>query len=289
MKRFVMPVCQVVLGGFLLGLLIMPQFAQAGQRITVPVCAAMSLKDAMMALKSIYEARHPDVLLEINFASSGALQKQIEQGAPAELFLSAGQKQMDALADQHLIVKDSRCDLLGNTLVLIVAKEKHQQIKGFDDLVQNASNFAIGHPESVPAGRYGKQTLATLGLWGQLENRMILAKNVRAVLAYVDSGNADAGLVYRTDTLTLQSAVVAASAPEHSHSPIIYPAALVANGKHPEQARAFLAFMKSAEAGEIFARYRFIPLNTQPQPGNQVKNCGVRTWTEIAMRSDKTR
>lgn len=267
MKRLAIHFCQILLGGFLLGALIVPQDAQAGQRTTLPVCAAMSLKDAVTALKSIYEARHPDLQLEINFASSGALQKQIEQGAPAEIFLSAGQKQMDALQTQHLIVKESRCDLLGNILVLIVAKEKQQQIKGFDDLVKNANNFAIGHPESVPAGRYGKQTLATLGLWDRLENRMVLAKNVRAVLAYVDSGNADAGLVYRTDTLKLQSAVVAASAPEHSHSPIIYPAALVASGKHPEQAREFLAFLKSDEASEIFSHYRFIPLSEQPLSG----------------------
>ncbi|MGE4542860.1 MAG: molybdate ABC transporter substrate-binding protein [Pedobacter sp.] len=267
MKRFAIRFGQTLLASLLFGLLIVPQFAHAGQRTTLPVCAAMSLKDAVTALKDIYETRHPDMLLEINFASSGALQKQIEQGAPAELFLSAGQKQMDALEAQKLIVKDSRCDLLGNTLVLIVAKEKQQQIKGFDDLQKNATTFAIGHPESVPAGRYGKQTLITLGLWDPMEDRMVLAKNVRAVLAYVDSGNADAGLVYRTDTLKLQSAVIAASAPEHSHAPIIYPAALVTHGKHPEQAGEFLAFLKSDEAGEVFERYRFLPLKTQPQTG----------------------
>ena len=267
MKSLANQIGHILFGSLLLGLLIAPQFARAGQRTTLPVCAAMSLKDAVTVLKGIYEARHPDTLLEINFASSGALQKQIEQGAPAELFLSAGQKQMDALEAQNLIVKQSRCDLLGNTLVLIVAKEKQHQIKSFDDLAKHASNFAIGHPESVPAGRYGKQSLVTLGLWDPLENRMVLAKNVRAVLAYVDSGNADAGLVYRTDTPQLKSAVIAASAPVHSHSPIIYPAALVTNGKHPEKARAFLAFLKSAEAGEVFTRYRFMPLKSQPQTG----------------------
>ncbi len=272
MKHLTIHFGRILLGSLLLGLLLMPQLAQAGQRTTLPVCAAMSLKDAITALKSMYEASHPDILLEINFASSGALQKQIEQGAPAELFLSAGQKQMDALEAQKLIVKKSRCDLLGNTLVLIVAKEKQWQINSFDDLQKNATNFAIGHPESVPAGRYGKQTLITLGLWDQLEDRMVLAKNVRAVLAYVDSGNADAGLVYLTDTLTLQSAVIAASAPEHSHAPIIYPAALVTNGKHPAEAGDFLEFLKSAEAGEVFARCRFLPLKDQQQSRNQVKN-----------------
>lgn len=222
----------------------------------------MSLKDAVTALQQIYEKKHPEIGLEINFASSGALQKQIEQGAPAEVFLSAGQKKMNALETQGLIVKESRCDLLGNTLVLVVAKEKQQEIKDFDDLKEHADSFSIGHPASVPAGRYGKQTLVSLKLWQPLEERLVLAKNVRAVLAYVDSGNADAGLVYRTDTLKLRSAIIAAEAPVKSHAPIIYPAALVADGRNPTEARQFLEFLKSVEAGEIFARYRFLPLQS---------------------------
>ncbi|MCD4689248.1 MAG: molybdate ABC transporter substrate-binding protein [Desulfuromonadaceae bacterium] len=242
----------------------LPHTAMAGNRTTLPICAAMSLKDAVTALQQIYEEQHPKIELEINFASSGALQKQIEQGAPAEVFLSAGQKQMNALETQGLIVNESRCDLLGNTLVLVVAREKQQQIKGFGDLQEHANNFAIGHPESVPAGRYGKQTLVRLHLWQPLEKRLVLAKNVRAVLAYVDSGNADAGLVYRTDTLKLQSAVIAAEAPVKSHAPIIYPAALVADGRHPAEAQQFLDFLQSDEAGKVFAKYRFMPLQNQP-------------------------
>lgn len=247
----------------LLLIAILPHTAKAESRTTLPICAAMSLKDAVTALQKIYEERHPEIGLEINFASSGALQKQIEQGAPAEIFLSAGQKQMNALETQGLIVKESRCDLLSNTLVLVVAKEKQKQIKDFDNLEEHADSFAIGHPESVPAGRYGKQTLVSLALWRPLEKRLVLAKNVRAVLAYVDSGNADAGLIYRTDTLKLHSAVIAAEAPVNSHAPIIYPAALVADGRHPAEARQFLEFLKSIEAGEIFARYRFLPLQSQ--------------------------
>lgn len=242
---------------------ILPHTAMAGNRTTLPICAAMSLKDAVTALQQLYEEQHPEIGLEINFASSGALQKQIEQGAPAEIFLSAGQKQMNALEAQGLIVKESRCDLLGNTLMLVVAKEKQQQIKGFGDLKEHADSFAIGHPESVPAGRYGKQTLESLDLWQPLEKRLILAKNVRAVLAYVDSGNADAGLVYRTDTLKLSSAVIAAEAPAKSHAPIIYPAARVAAGRHPAAAQRFLNYLQSDEAGKVFAKYRFMPLQNQ--------------------------
>ncbi len=254
--------CSLLLLSLLVAFL--PHTAIAGNRITLPICAAMSLKDAVTALQQIYQEQHPEIGLEINFASSGALQKQIEQGAPAEVFLSAGQKQMNALETQGLIVKESRCDLLGNTLVLIVAREKQQLIKGFGDLQKHAESFSIGHPESVPAGRYGKQTLVSLGLWQPLENRLVLAKNVRAVLAYVDSGNVDAGLVYLTDTLKLRSAVIAEEAPVKSHAPIIYPAALVANGRHPAEAQRFLDFLQSAEAGKVFAKYRFLPLQNQP-------------------------
>lgn len=255
------PLCGLLL---LLSLLISASNVCADKRTTLPICAGMGLKDALMTLKNRYEERHPDILLEINFASSGALQKQIEQGAPAELFLSAGQKEMNALEAQNLIVPKSRCDLLGNTLVLIVAEEKQQQIQSFADLPKQAASFAIGHPGSVPAGRYGKETLTSLDLWSQMESRMVLAKDVRAVLAYVDSGNADAGLVYRTDTLMLRSAVIAATAPTNSHSPIVFPAALVANGRHPAETRQFFEFLKSAEAGEVFARYGFIPLLKKP-------------------------
>lgn len=247
----------------------LPATVIAGNRTTLPICAAMSLKDAVTALQQIYEERNPEIGLEINFASSGALQKQIEQGAPAEVFLSAGQKQMNALEAQGLIVKESRCDLLGNTLVLVVAKEKQQKIKDFDDLQKHAGSFSIGHPESVPAGRYGKQTLVSLELWQPLEKRLVLAKNVRAVLAYVDSGNADAGLVYRTDTLKLRSAIIAAEAPVKSHAPIIYPAALVADGRNPAEAQRFLKFLQSDEAGKVFARYSFIPMKNQPKQANR--------------------
>jgi molybdate transport system substrate-binding protein len=252
--------CKNLLLGTALMMLLIPQGALATSRTALSISAAMSLKDAVTALKGVYEQQHPDILLEVNFASSGALQKQIEQGAPAELFLSAGQKQMNALQSQGLIVPESRCDLLGNSLVLIVAKEQKDRIRSFDDLAKRAENFSIGHPESVPAGRYAKQTLVSLDLWNALRKRMVFAKNVRGVLAYVDSGNADAGIVYSSDTKVLKSAVVAAEAPEKSHAPIIYPVALIKDGKQPELASRFLAFLKTGQAGKIFARFGFTPL-----------------------------
>ncbi|APG26394.1 molybdate ABC transporter substrate-binding protein [Syntrophotalea acetylenivorans] len=252
--------CKNPLWGVVLLLFLIPQGGLCANRSTLPISAAMSLKDAVTALKEVYEQQHPDIRLEVNFASSGALQKQIEQGAPTELFLSAGQKQMNALQSQDLIVPQSRCDLLGNSLVLIVAKEQKDRIWGFDDLAKDAEHFAIGYPDSVPVGRYAKQTLLSVGLWDTLQERLVFAKNARSVLAYVDSGNADAGLVYSSDTKVLKSAVVAAHAPEKSHAPIIYPVALIRDGKQPALTGQFLDFLKTAEACRIFARFGFTPL-----------------------------
>lgn len=254
--------CKITIWAIVLLLFLAPQNGLCANRSILSISAAISLKDAVTALKEVYEQQHPDIRLEINFASSGALQKQIEQGAPVHLFLSAGQKQMNALQAQGLIVPQSRCDLLGNSLVLIVAKEQINRIRGFGDLAKNATRFAIGHPDSAPVGRYAKETLISVGLWGPLQERLVFAKNARSVLAYVESGNADAGLVYRSDAKVLKSAVVAVEAPEKSHAQIIYTVALIKDGKQPALTGQFMDFLKTAEASRIFVRFGFTPLQT---------------------------
>ena len=147
-------------------------------------------------------------------ASSGLLQKQIEEGAPVDLFISAGKSQMDELAAKGMLIPQTRSDLLGGELVLIVAREKQALIKGFADLSKGAFSFSIGQPETVPVGKYAKETLQSMKLWDKLANRIVFAKDTRQVLTYVDSGNVDAGLVYRSDAVALQGAVVAAVAPK---------------------------------------------------------------------------
>jgi molybdate transport system substrate-binding protein len=234
--------------------------AVAAEKTTIKVSAAMSLTDALNALKGIYAKKEPKVELQFNFAASGILQKQIEEGAPVDLFLSAGKKQMDDLAAKGLIIPQTRVDLLGNELVLVVAKEKKGKIRNFSDLEKEAKSISIGQPESVPAGRYAKETLVSMKLWDALKKRMIFAKDVRQVLAYVDSGNVDAGLVYRTDAIQAKNAVLVATAPKGSHSPIVYPMSAIKSGKNQEATNKFMAFLQTKEAERVFAKYKFIHL-----------------------------
>jgi molybdate transport system substrate-binding protein len=235
--------------------------AAAAEKTTIQVSAAISLTDALYAIKKVYAEKEPAVELYFNFGSSGLMQKQIEEGAPVDLFISAGKRQMDALASQGLIIPDSRTDLLGNELVLLVAKEKKDKIRGFSDLIRNAASFSIGQPEIVPAGKYAKETLVNMKLWNVLEKRIVFAKDVRQVLAYVDSGNVDAGLVYRTDARLAKSAILVTSAPQGSYTPIVYPMAEIKSSKNRAATGKFMAFLRSGQAAHIFSRYGFIPLN----------------------------
>jgi len=247
----------LLLGAFL------PVSACAAEKTSIRISAAMSLKNALSDIKATYEKMVPNVELVINYASSGLLQKQIEQGAPVDIFLSAGNKQMDELETKGLLIPGTRTNLLGNALVLIVAKEKKSQIKSFTGLPDMAHSISIGQPETVPAGKYAKETLIKLHLWQKLEKRIMFAKDVRQVLAYVESGNVDAGLVYQTDTLTLKSGAVVATAPARSHSAIVYPMAEIKGSKNQAASGKFSAFLQTAAAAKIFEKYKFIPLGTR--------------------------
>lgn len=234
--------------------------ACAAQKGIIRVSAAISLKDALGVLKQMYEKKAPGVEVQFNFGSSGMLQKQIEEGAPVDLFISAGKKQMDGLAAKGLIAAETRSDLLGNEVVLVVSREKIAVIRTFADLAGKARSISIGRPETVPAGEYGRETLVSLRLWDKVEKKVMFAKDVRQVLAYVDSGNVDAGLVYRSDAVNMKSAAVAAVAPKGSHSAVVYPMALIKDGGNRVAAGRFQDYLRSPEAARVFAGYRFIPL-----------------------------
>lgn len=224
--------------------------------VNLMVSAAASLQDATGELKSIYEAQNANVTLTFNLASSGALQKQIEEGAPADLFISAGKPQMDALAGKGLIVDASRQDLLGNELVLIAGKDS--KITGFEDLTDaGVDKISIGTPETVPAGKYAQEALTSLKLWEQLQTKIVQAKDVRQVLTYVETGNVDAGLVYRTDAIAGKDIKIVTAAPEGSYQPIVYPMAVIKSTKHQKETEAFATFLKSEEAVRVFEKYGF--------------------------------
>lgn len=247
-------VAALLLGFFL------PVTTTAADKTSVRISAAVSLKNVLTTLKQSYEKSTPNVELVINYGSSGLLQKQIEEGAPVDIFLSAGKKQMDQLEGAGLLLSGTRTNLLGNELVLIISKEKKSRIKNFADLVGNAQSLSIGQPETVPAGKYAKDTLINLKLWEQLKKRTMFAKDVRQVLAYVESGNVDAGLVYRTDTVALKSGSVISVAPAGSHTAIVYPIAIMKDAKNRAAAEKFMAYLKSASGGKVFAQFKFIPL-----------------------------
>lgn len=227
--------------------------------VQLTVAVAASLQDAVEELTLVYTKRHTGVTIINNFASSGTLQRQIEEGAPVDIFISAGQSQMDALASKGLIVENSRQNLLGNELVLIAKTDS--PLTGFDGLTnESVARICIGTPETVPAGKYARETLITLGMWDKLQSKLVLAKDVRQVLTYVQTGNVDAGMVYRSDAMAGKEVKIVAVAPDNAHKPIIYPMAVIKGTKQQKAAEDFAAFLAGDEAARVFQKYGFGPV-----------------------------
>ncbi len=234
--------------------------SSSDQKIEINVSAAASLTDALTEIQAEYEMQ-TDVGILFNFAASGALQKQIREGAPCDLFLSASKEHMDALEAEGLIFPETRTDLLGNALTLIVSSEQAENVTSYEDLIKpELTGISIGTPESVPAGNYAKQALQNLKIWDKIEDKLIYAKDVRQVLEYVDTGNADCGLVYKSDTLAMKTGIVVMDLPEASHDPIVYPAALIKDSGQAKAATEFYQFLKTDYAAGVFEKYGFTVL-----------------------------
>jgi len=227
--------------------------------VELNVSAASSLTDALKAINTLYMQENDYVTIVANFASSGTLQKQIEQGAPADVFFSAGAKQMNALQDENLILNETRQNLLTNKVVLIVPSDSTLTFTDFTGLLNdNVHQIAIGDPASVPAGDYAKQAMQQLGIWDQLQSKLILCTDVRQVLAYVEGGNVEAGIVYATDAAISTSVKVAANAPAEINAKIIYPIAVIMASQNVQAAKDYIAFLLSNEAKAIFEQYGFV-------------------------------
>lgn len=220
---------------------------------TITLAAAASLEKSFTEqLIPMFEAQYPDVNVEGTYDSSGKLQSQIEAGADVDIFFSAALKQMQALQEEGYIAEDASVDLLENKIVLIVPTGKEDGYTSFEDIV-NADMVAIGDPESVPAGQYGKEALENLDLWSSVEGKLSLGTNVTEVLNWVAEGSADAGIVYATDAASMSDKVtVVAEAPEESVSKVIYPVAELKETKNKEAADAFLEFLQTDEALAVF-------------------------------------
>jgi molybdate transport system substrate-binding protein len=226
------------------------------------VSAAISLKDALDEVTHLYVAANPNVSIKTNYGASGTLEIQIEQGAPVDVFLSAAPKQMDALEAKGLVLEGTRKDLLRNEIVLIVPTDSSLQIASFQDLTHaDVKHVALGEPTAVPAGQYAKEVLTNLGIYDAVNSKAVLAKDVREVLTYVETGNADAGIVYATDAMSSSKVKVVARAPENSHSPVIYPVAAIKSSKNPAAAREFANFLSGPQARAVFQKYGFIVAN----------------------------
>jgi molybdate transport system substrate-binding protein len=215
------------------------------------VLAASSLQEAIEAAGEAWAA-HGHAAPVLSFAASSALARQVERGAPADLFVSADEEWMDALDAQGLLRAETRIDLLANRLVLI--RPRGGSALGLADLAEG--RLALADPDAVPAGKYARAALESLGQWEHVSAQVVPAENVRAALALVERGEAALGVVYATDARTTDAVHVVETLPQGSHPPIRYPAAILAGSAHPD-AEAFLGFLGSDEARRIFARHGF--------------------------------
>ncbi len=229
----------------------------ATPKTEIIVSAAASLTETMNELIEMYKKVKPDVTITPTYGSSGSLQQQIEQGAPVDIFISASPKQVDALAKQGLILKDTRKNIVENKVVLIVPKSTKGITQFADAATDKIKQIALGEPSSVPVGQYSEEIFTALGILDKVKPKAVYAKDVRQVLTYVEMGEVDAGIVYATDAAISKKVTVIATAPEGTHKPVIYPAAVVKTSAQPQVAKAFLTWLSSAEASKVFVRYGF--------------------------------
>jgi molybdate transport system substrate-binding protein len=228
----------------------------APQRMTLTLSVAASVKDAILEAEAAYLRDHAGIDFRNNFGSSGTLAREIEEGAPVDAFISAASKPVDDLEADGLIVPGTRRNLLRNSLVLIAPLDS--RLRDFQGLTDPSVRLiALGDPASVPAGQYGRQTLAALHLLDRLNQKLVLGGDVRQVLTYVETGNADAGIVYATDAQTSSRVRIVAVAPDSSHDAIVYPAAVVKASQNGGVARDFIDYLSTPEAQAIFVRHGF--------------------------------
>lgn len=227
------------------------------ERPTITVSAAVSLTDALTAAAQDY-AHAGGGTIRFNYGASNLLARQIVNGAPVDMFISADAAQMDVVAEAGLLKDPSRIALLTNQLAVVVPSDRQRTFASIWDLTGPAyRRVAIGDPEGVPAGVYAKQYLQREGLWTMIESRVVPSASVRAALAAVESGAADAAIVYRTDARTSTRASIAWVVPVDRGPKIVYPAAIVRTSKEPGEAQRFLDFLRSAAGARVFERFGF--------------------------------
>jgi len=229
----------------------------AAQDLTVSV--AISMKEAIEDIGRRFQSGRPGVALRYNFGASGELQRQIEAGAPVDVFVSAAQRQMDDLEKAGLLLAGTRVVFARNVLVALRPRDGVLDIPGPSDLLdRRVQRIAIGNPKTVPAGQYAEEGLRSLGLWARLKDKLVYGENVRQVLDYVVRSEVDVGIVYATDgAARLPDVRLAFAFAEDLHRPIVYPAAVVAASRQPAAARAFVEFLTGGDAQAVLGRLGF--------------------------------
>jgi len=234
--------------------------AQSTSIHEITVSAAISLKNAFEETGKIFMQNHPGTKVIFNFGGSGDLARQIEAGAPVDVFASAAQKDMDDLGKKDLIAPNSRRDFARNGVVLVKPANSIIPLQTFTDLqMKEIRKIVIGNPKTVPAGRYAEEALRHHDLWDAVKDKLIFAENVRQALDYVARNEVDAGLVYSTDAMAGSKEVkVAMKLPEGNHQPVVYPIGVIKGTKEESLSKAFVDFVISEEGQRILSRYGFI-------------------------------
>ena len=235
---------------------------KTAEPIELHVSAAASLTDAMNELAALYAKDNPNVKIIFNFGASGALQQAIENGGETDLFFSAAQKQMNALEEKGELAEGTRRDLLRNEVVLIVPIDSDKNLNSFDDLTRaDVEKIALGEPKGVPVGQYSEEIFTALNILDAVKAKAVYGSDVRQVLAWTETGEADCGVVYATDAAISDKVKVICAAPEGSHKPVIYPAAAIKSSKNLDAAKKFLDFTGSDAAKGVFGKYGFTSID----------------------------
>lgn len=238
--------------------------------VELTVLAAASLTDVCAEIGERYEAEHENVRLNFSYGSSGALQAQIEEGAPADIFLSAAVKQMDALDKKGLMDSDSVVELLENKIVLVVPADSGVEIGSFEEVAADKVRMVgLGEPESVPVGQYAEEVFASLGLLDAVKAKANYGSDVRTVLSWVETGDVDCGVVYATDAYSTEGVKIVAEAPEGSCKRVVYPVGVVKGSAHAEEAEEFVEYLQTEEILELFESYGFSKADSGRQIGPQ--------------------
>lgn len=231
---------------------------QQTEQTELLISAAASMTDVLQEIKQNYEAEHKDVKLTYTFGGSGALQTQIEEGAPVDIFMSAAQKQMTALEEKGKIISDTKKTLLVNKVVLIKPKGSDLAITDFASLTDaSVGKIALGDPASVPVGQYSEEIFTSLDILDEMKAKAVYASDVRTVLTWVESGEVDCGIVYATDAASSDNIDIICEAPEGSHTLVTYPVAVIEGSQKVDQAKAFLDYLSTDEAKTVFEKYGF--------------------------------